>query len=178
MPMSINPKLRSRSRSNRPSRTRPTHPARPLSRQLDQPKANQPQALSPSPRRAGPQPTPPQTTQPPKGVRLHKALADAGVASRRRAEDMIRTGRVQVNGVVIREMGVSVRPEHDRILVDGQPVQRAHAHVYIMLHKPRNYLTTVSDPQGRRTVMDLLPHDGSLPRLYPVGRLDAQSEGL
>ncbi len=83
-----------------------------------------------------------------------------------------------VNGAVVREMGVQVDATRDRILVDGRAVQATRAHTYLMLYKPRHVLTTVSDPEGRPTVMNYLPRDGSLPRLYPVGRLDSNSEGL
>ena len=121
---------------------------------------------------------PPATESTPKGIRLHKALAGAGVASRRHAEELIQAGRVSVNGEVVRQMGVVVDPARDRIAVDGRKVQAASRHTYLMLHKPRNVLTTVSDPRGRPTVMGYLPHDGSIPRVYPVGRLDNESEGL
>jgi len=108
-------------------------------------------------------------------VRLQKALADAGVASRRHAEELIRAGRVSVNGAIIREMGVTVEPTRDTILVDGRPIRAAREHTYLMLHKPLHVITTASDPQGRQTVLDLVPKDK---RLFPVGRLDADSEGL
>jgi 23S rRNA pseudouridine2605 synthase len=101
-----------------------------------------------------------------------------GVASRRHAEEMIRAGRVSVNGEVVRGMGVRVNPAKDRIAVDGQTKQPAREHVYLMLNKPRNVITTVSDPEGRPTIMEYLPKDGSIGRIYPVGRLDFQSEGL
>lgn len=109
------------------------------------------------------------------GERLQKVLAHAGVASRRHAEELITQGRVQVNGQVINTLGVTVDPERDEITCDGKPVQVKPPLVYILLHKPIGYVSTVSDPQGRPTVLELAPKKG---RLYPVGRLDQDSEGL
>jgi 23S rRNA pseudouridine2605 synthase len=106
--------------------------------------------------------------------RLQKALARAGIASRRKAEEMIRAGRVQINGVIVTEMGQQVEAQ-DRILVDGRPLQTPPAHLYIMLNKPRGVLSTARDEHGRQTVLDLVPHRE---RLFPVGRLDRESEGL
>lgn len=108
-------------------------------------------------------------------VRLHKAIAAAGISSRRQAEALIRSGRVSVNGHVVREMGVQVDPGHDEIRVNGQILQAAQKHTYLMLHKPGHVVTTVSDPEGRQTVMDFIPRER---RLFPVGRLDFDSEGL
>lgn len=102
-------------------------------------------------------------------------LAAAGVASRRAAEDLIRDGRVQVNGRVVRELGVRVDPARDRIAVDGERVGRPARPRYFVIHKPRGVVTTTRDPEGKRTVLDLIP---SRERLFPVGRLDAASEGL
>jgi 23S rRNA pseudouridine2605 synthase len=107
---------------------------------------------------------------------LQKALADAGVASRRHAEELIRAGRVAVNGTVNREMGIVVDPTRDRIQVDGRPVAQTVGLTYLMLNKPRRVVTTVIDPEGRPTVMHYLAKNG--PRVYPVGRLDFDSEGL
>ena len=107
--------------------------------------------------------------------RLQKVLAMAGVASRRTSEDIIRQGRVQVNGRVIMEQGVKVDPAVDHVTVDGIPLPRAAPSVYILLHKPAGVLSTASDEFGRKTVLDLVP---ATERLYPVGRLDAESEGL
>jgi len=109
-------------------------------------------------------------------VRLQKLLADAGVASRRAAELLIAEGHVTVNGVVVREMGTSAVPGRDRVSVDGAPVHAPRHRTYLILNKPPGYTTTVRDPHAERTVMELLPKD--LPRLYPAGRLDRQSEGL
>jgi len=108
--------------------------------------------------------------------RLQKLLAAAGIASRRKAEEIIAAGRVTVNGRVVTEPGSKADPAGDRIAVDGKPLETAERHLYFLLHKPKGYVTTVSDPQGRPTVMDLL---GKLPaRVYPVGRLDYATEGL
>jgi 23S rRNA pseudouridine2605 synthase len=108
--------------------------------------------------------------------RLQKLLAHAGVASRRRAEQLILEGRVTVNGKVITELGTKADPEQDHIKVDGKRVRPPEHLVYLAMNKPKNCVTTVSDPQGRETVMDLLR--GVKARVYPVGRLDYHSEGL
>jgi 23S rRNA pseudouridine2605 synthase len=110
------------------------------------------------------------------GERLQKILAHAGVASRRKAEQLIVEGRVTVNGSVITELGTRADFSHDHIKVDGKLLHAAERPVYIVLHKPRNYMTTVSDPEGRPTVLYLLR--GIRERVYPVGRLDYMSEGL
>ena len=108
-------------------------------------------------------------------TRLQKYLAEAGVAARRKCEDYIRAGRVRVNGRVADKPGVTVDPTRDRIEVDGRPI-RPERKAYVLLYKPRGYITTADDPRGRRKVTDLLT---DLPeRLFPVGRLDADSEGL
>jgi 23S rRNA pseudouridine2605 synthase len=107
--------------------------------------------------------------------RLQKVLAHAHVASRRQSEDLIRQGRVTVNGKVITAMGTKVDPKRDEIRVDGQRIQVAQGHVYVMLNKPRGVLSTMEDARGRRALGDLVQAPG---RLYPVGRLDAMSEGL
>jgi 23S rRNA pseudouridine2605 synthase len=108
--------------------------------------------------------------------RLQKLLAHAGIASRRRSEQLIIEGRVTVNGAVITELGTKADPERDHIKVDGKRVGGAERLVYLAMNKPKNYMTTVSDPEGRPTVMDLL--HGVKVRVYPVGRLDYASEGL
>lgn len=107
--------------------------------------------------------------------RLHKILSACGVASRREAEIMIRDGRVRVNGSVA-TVGQSARAGIDEITLDGAPVEPRGELVYIMLNKPRGYITTVSDDRGRKTVMDLVRDAGT--RVYPVGRLDRDTEGL
>ena len=107
--------------------------------------------------------------------RLQKFMARAGVASRRQSEDLIREGRVTVNGRVVTELGTKIDPARDQVRVDGQHVRLAQQHVYIVLNKPRGVLSTMQDSRGRRALGDLV----SVPaRLYPVGRLDAASEGL
>lgn len=110
------------------------------------------------------------------GERLQKFLARAGVASRRAAEEMIAAGRVRVNGAVVTAMGVKVVPGEDRVEVDGRIVVPPSDHVYLMLNKPAGYVTTLKDPLGRPIVTDLLPDVGR--RVYPVGRLDANTTGL
>lgn len=106
--------------------------------------------------------------------RLQKILSARGVASRRAAEEMIQAGRVSVNGTVA-TLGQSADPERDEILLDGKPIPSGGKNVYIMLHKPRGYVTTLSDEKGRKNVADLV--DCGI-RVYPVGRLDMDSEGL
>ncbi|MBV9505061.1 MAG: rRNA pseudouridine synthase [Acidobacteriia bacterium] len=108
--------------------------------------------------------------------RLQKILSRAGVASRRHAEQIILEGRVTVNGTVIAELGSKADFDQDRIKVDGRLLHAPERQLYIALHKPDNTVTTVSDPQHRQTVMELLR--GVKGRVYPVGRLDYHSEGL
>lgn len=112
----------------------------------------------------------------PKLERLQKILAQAGVASRRHAEELITQGRVQVNGQVVTVLGSKADRERDHIRVDGKLLHGAERLRYFVLNKPRGYVTTVSDPEGRPTVMEFFSKLGE--RLYPVGRLDFQSEGL
>ena len=109
-------------------------------------------------------------------VRLHKLLAEAGVASRRAAERLIVAGRVRVNGVPVIELGAHADPVQDRVEVDGRPLPRAEPKRYVLLHKPRGFLTTREDPRGRPRVFDLVPELGV--RLHSVGRLDFDAEGL
>jgi len=109
-------------------------------------------------------------------VRLQKFLARAGVASRRASEEIIREGRVRVDGQVVTEMGTRVDPERSVVEVDGQRVERQPAR-WVAVHKPPGVLCTRDDPRGRRTVYDLLPR-GPLQDLFHVGRLDYMSEGL
>ena len=108
--------------------------------------------------------------------RLQKILSNAGVASRRAAEEMIRAGRVAVDGVTITELGSKYDPARHKISVDGKFIREYEKRCYILLNKPRGYLSTVRDDRGRKTVLDLLPDFPA--RLYPVGRLDADTEGL
>src|SRR5205814_1935649 len=110
--------------------------------------------------------------------RLQKIIAAAGVTSRRKAEQLITAGKVAVNGVVVTELGAKADPERDHIRVEGRLISAPTQKTYVMLHKPKGYVTTVSDPEGRPTVMDLLRGIKSSARLYPVGRLDWNSEGL
>lgn len=106
-------------------------------------------------------------------MRLQRFLAQAGVAARRKAEELISSGRVRVNGLVVTQMGTKVGPR-DRVEVDGKRVRPEDRH-YLLLNKPVGYVTTLDDPDGRPTVRDLLPLEG--PRLFPVGRLDLMTEG-
>lgn len=108
--------------------------------------------------------------------RLQKIIAAAGIASRRKAEELITQGRVAVNGQVISELGSKADPDRDHIKVDGKALRLPERHIYLLLNKPKGYVTTVSDPEGRPTVMELVKKAGG--RIYPVGRLDYLSEGL
>jgi 23S rRNA pseudouridine2605 synthase len=108
--------------------------------------------------------------------RLQKILSQAGVASRRQAEKIMLEGRVTVNGATITELGSKADLDHDHIKVDGKLLRPPKHQIYLAMYKPNNTVTTVSDPEGRTTVMDLLR--GVKERVYPVGRLDYHSEGL
>ena len=108
--------------------------------------------------------------------RLQKIIAAAGIASRRKAEELITSGLVSVNGKVITELGSKADPELDHIRVNGKLLHGPEQHVYLLMNKPKGYVTTLRDPEGRPTVMDLLHGVGA--RVYPVGRLDYASEGL
>jgi len=108
--------------------------------------------------------------------RLQKLIARAGLASRRAAERLILAGRVRVNGRVVTTLGTKADPDRDRIEVNGRPLPAEQRREYWLVHKPRGVLSTARDPHGRRTVLDLLPE--GVGRLYPVGRLDHDSEGL
>src|SRR6187397_3118966 len=113
--------------------------------------------------------------------RLQKILSQAGVASRRASEQLMLDGRVSVNGVTVRELGSKADPGHDDIRVDGRRIKVVQQHRYILLNKPRGYVTTRSDPQKRPTVIDLLTGSRAIAPgeyIYPVGRLDFDSEGL
>ncbi len=109
-------------------------------------------------------------------ARTQKIIAQAGVASRRAAEKMILEGRVTINGMRIVEMGAMADPDKDDIRVDGRLISVAESKIYLLLNKPRGYVTTLDDPQNRPIVTDLLP--GIHERVFPVGRLDYDSEGL
>src|SRR5437762_4601877 len=108
--------------------------------------------------------------------RLQKIIAAAGIASRRKAEQLLTGGLVSVNGKVVTELGSKADAEHDHIRVNGKLLHGAERHVYLVMNKPKGYVTTLSDPERRPTVMDLLRGVGA--RVYPVGRLDYASEGL
>ena len=108
--------------------------------------------------------------------RLQKILASAGIASRRKAEEFILQGRVQVNGQIVSELGSKADPVHDHIRVDGKLIHPVGEYRYYMLNKPKQFVTTVSDPQGRPTVMQFFSRIKL--RMFPVGRLDYHSEGL
>jgi 23S rRNA pseudouridine2605 synthase len=108
--------------------------------------------------------------------RLQKIIAASGVASRRKAEELITAQRVTLNGEVVTELGTKADPDRDKIFIDGAPLPGRERFLYFALYKPKGYVTTISDPQGRPTVMDLMR---DIPeRVYPVGRLDYASEGL
>jgi pseudouridine synthase len=113
-----------------------------------------------------------------RGERLQKFLARCGVASRRHAEELIVAGAVTVNGRVVRELGVRVDAERDAVRVRGERVRPEQRHAYLLLNKPTGVVTTVTDPEGRPVVLDLLPPRWRDQRVYPVGRLDQYSEGL
>ena len=108
--------------------------------------------------------------------RLQKIIAAAGIVSRRKAEELIAGGLVSVNGQIVTELGTKADREHDHIRVNGKLLHGAERHVYLLMNKPKGYVTTLRDPEGRPTVMDLLRGVGA--RVYPIGRLDYASEGL
>lgn len=107
--------------------------------------------------------------------RLQKVLAQAGIASRRKCEELILSGAVEVNGEVITTLGTKADPKVDEIKVNGKPI-RSEKKIYVMLNKPKGVITSAKDPQGRKVVSDFLP--GIRERVYPVGRLDYDTEGL
>lgn len=108
--------------------------------------------------------------------RLQKFLANAGIASRRKCEELILEGKVKVNGQLVRELGFKIDPEADLVEFEGKEVAAREKKIVLILNKPKEVISTVTDPQGRKTVLDLLPNN--FPRLYPVGRLDYESEGM
>ena len=108
--------------------------------------------------------------------RLQKVISQAGIASRRAAEKMIQEGRVKVNGKLVTELGVKVDPQAADIRVDGRKISARQRQVYFLLNKPKGYISTAKDERGRSTVLDLLPEVKE--RIYPVGRLDNNTEGL
>jgi pseudouridine synthase len=108
--------------------------------------------------------------------RLQKIIAAAGITSRRKAEQLILEGRVKVNGRAVTELGAKADPDRDEILVDGRPLRPPRARITLLVHKPAGYVSTVSDPQHRPTVVSLVK--GLKERVYPVGRLDYHSSGI
>jgi pseudouridine synthase len=109
-------------------------------------------------------------------MRLNRYLAKAGVASRRACDEIISSGRVKVNGLAVSTLGTDIDPERDSVEVDGRPVSIPPEHTYLMLNKPPGYVVTMKDPQGRRVVSELIV--GIDARIFPVGRLDVDTEGL
>ncbi|MGB0452670.1 MAG: pseudouridine synthase [Bacteriovoracaceae bacterium] len=110
-------------------------------------------------------------------IRLQKYIADSGITSRRKAEELMLEGRVTVNGKKWTQLGSKINPQTDAVCVDGDPIDpRLNEKVYLVFHKPRGVITSVSDPEGRKTVLDFVSNITS--RIYPVGRLDYLSEGL
>lgn len=110
-------------------------------------------------------------------MRINKFLSTCGVASRRKAEELILAGRISVNGKIIKELAVDVDENNDRVFLDGKRVQYTSNYIYLMLYKPKGCVTTLSDDKGRKTVMDFIP-EKYRPFVKPVGRLDYDSEGL
>jgi 23S rRNA pseudouridine2605 synthase len=135
-----------------------------------------PAEVAPVPAPSRTRPTPPPDDDRPGAVRLQKLLSMAGVASRRTAEVLIAEGRVTVNGQVVDTPGAKAVPDVDDVKVDGRRIKPAGRSRYILLNKPRGFVTTRRDPEGRRTVLDLLA--GVREYVYPVGRLDYDTEGL
>lgn len=109
-------------------------------------------------------------------IRLQKIIADSGITSRRKAEELIRNGRVTINGNVVTQLGTKADPDKDRIKIDHKAIQKHLSKLYIMLNKPGGCVSTLYDPEGRKTIADLLRNIPT--RLYPVGRLDYDTEGL
>lgn len=109
-------------------------------------------------------------------VRLQKYLADCGVASRRKAEELILQGKVEVNGARVTRLGSRVEPERDRVTCNGKRVTRSKEYIYLKIYKPNGYVSSCVRQKGEKTVLDLVPDIKA--RLYPVGRLDKDSEGL
>ncbi|HOX41504.1 MAG TPA: pseudouridine synthase [bacterium] len=108
-------------------------------------------------------------------IRLNKYIADSGICSRRKADELISDGKVRVNGLIVNALGIKINPDVDVIEVEGKEIQRPGDYVYYALYKPKGVISTASDDQGRQTVVDLVP---KTPRVYPIGRLDEWSEGL
>src|SRR3989344_2273411 len=111
-----------------------------------------------------------------KDIRLQKYISQAGVASRRHAEELIKLGKVKVNGKIVTELGTKVDPQIDKVFVNGQ-LLKVNRLVYLALNKPKKYMTTRNDPERRKTVFELLPANLKM-KVWPVGRLDFHTEGL
>ncbi len=109
-------------------------------------------------------------------VRVQKFLSQAGFCSRRKAEELIITGKVKVDGQVITELGTKIYPDRQTVVVDNKHINGVRKRTYVLMHKPAGYLTTLHDPFARPTILDILPKN--MPRIFPVGRLDMNSEGL
>jgi len=152
---------------------RNTGPWKPAARPKSGPRPEKAPVAKPAPRASASGLKP--RTKAPTGERLQKILAAAGVASRRACEAIILEGRVQVNGVTVTELGTRADPRRDDITLDFQPIAKEEL-VYLLLNKPKGYVTTVKDNEGRPTVMALIHGIGA--RVYPVGRLDFNSEGM
>ena len=110
-------------------------------------------------------------------MRINKSLAECGLASRRASEQMITAGRVKLNGKIVTDLATDVS-EDDFVTVDGKRAQPIHKHIYLMLNKPKGYITSTNDEKGRKTVMDLLDKKFANKRIFPIGRLDYDTEGL
>jgi 23S rRNA pseudouridine2605 synthase len=115
------------------------------------------------------------TPKPPEGIRLNRYIANAGICSRREADDLIKNGQIKLNGQIVTEMGIKVMPG-DSVVYKGKKIN-PEKKVYILLNKPKDYVTTTSDPEGRKTVMDLVK-SACKERVFPVGRLDRTTTGV
>jgi len=111
-------------------------------------------------------------------MRINKFLAECGIASRRNSEILVNEGRVTLNGKKVVNLATDVDPENDRVTVDGKIVHAINKHIYLKMNKPKGYVCTTSDEKGRKTVIDLLPDKYKGKRLFPIGRLDYDTEGL
>ncbi len=112
-------------------------------------------------------------------IRLNRYIAQCGICSRRKADDLIKEGRVRVNNKTIKEPGIKINPERDKVYIDGKQIKPLKKKIFIKIYKPRGYLTQIGkDRFGRKTLSDLLEETGIKERLFPVGRLDYDSEGL
>lgn len=108
-------------------------------------------------------------------MRINRFLSTSGITSRRKAEELVRQGRVTVNGAVVEDLATRIHPRRDRVFVDGKQALRVHEYLYLVLNKPKDTITTMSDERGRHTVMELVR---TRDRVYPVGRLDRNTTGV